>query len=76
MRERRRPAEVLPANLPPLGLTLEEVAAFVGISPKKYSDLIRRGMMPEGKALWTVGEFTTANGQHMPHFKRLPTTMG
>src|SRR5829696_4948780 len=38
----RRRAEALPPNLPPLGLALEEVAAFVGISPNKYKELERR----------------------------------
>ena len=45
-RPRKRPDNILPANLPPLGLTLEEVAAFVGVSPNKYAELERRKLMP------------------------------
>ena len=48
---RKRPANILPANLPPLGLTLEEVAAFVGISPNKYKELERRKLMPRPRMM-------------------------
>jgi hypothetical protein len=73
-RPRKRLDNILPANLPPLGLTLEEVAAFVGISPNKYSDLIRRGLMPSARLV----DGRRVHDREAAHaaFKRLPTTMG
>jgi hypothetical protein len=72
-RERTRPAEVLPANLPPVGLTLEEVAAFIGISPNKYAELVRRGLMPSPRII----DGRRVHDRELAHaaFKRLPTTM-
>ena len=69
-RPRKRPDHILPLNLPPLGLTLEAVAAFVGISPNKYSDLIRRGLMPRARLL----DGRRVHDREAAHaaFKRLP----
>ena len=71
-RERTRPGEVLPANLPPVGLTLEEVAAFVGVSPNKYAELVRRMLMPSPRII----DGRRVHDRVLAHaaFKRLPTT--
>jgi hypothetical protein len=68
----RRRAEALPPNLPPLGLALEEVAAFVGISPNKYKELERRGLMPAPRII----DGRRVYDRELAHaaFKRLPTT--
>jgi hypothetical protein len=70
----RRRAEALPPNLPPLGLALEEVAAFVGISPNKYKELERRGLMPAPRII----DGRRVYDRELAHaaFKRLPTTDG
>jgi hypothetical protein len=61
---------VLPASLPPLGLSLEEVAAFVGVSPNKYLDLVRRGLMPQPRMV----DGRRVYDRELAHaaFKRLP----
>ena len=73
-RERRRPAEVLPASLPPLGLSLDEVAAFIGVSPNKYLDLVRRGLMPQPRMV----DGRRVYDRELAHaaFKHLPTANG
>ena len=70
-RERRRPAEVLPANLPPLGLTLEEVAAFIGVSPNKYA----RACAARANAAPRIIDGRRVHDRELAHaaFKRLPT---
>ena len=70
----RRRAEALPPNLPPLGLALEEVAAFVGISPNKYKELERRGLMPAPRIM--DGRRVYDRELARAAFKRLPTTDG
>jgi hypothetical protein len=69
-RERTRPAEILPANLPPIGLTLDEVVAFVGISPNKYKELERRKLMPGPRMI----DGRRVYDRELAHaaFKRLP----
>jgi hypothetical protein len=73
-RSSRRRADVLPASLAPLGLSLDEVAAFIGISANKYRELEQRKRMPgprlvDGRRLYD---------RELAHaaFKRLPTTTG
>ena len=73
-RERRRPVEVLPASLPPLGLSLNEVAAFIGVSPNKYLELVRRGLMPQPRMI----DGRRVYDRELAHaaFKHLPTANG
>ena len=40
---------VLPTGLPPRGLNRVEAAAYVGISPSKFDELVRDGRMPYPK---------------------------
>src|SRR4051794_25356588 len=48
---RRKARENLTPSLPPLGLMLEEVAAYIGVSPNKYKELERRGLMPAPRVI-------------------------
>lgn len=41
--------EALPASCPPAGLRREAAAAYVGISPSKFDDWVKRGLMPQPK---------------------------
>src|SRR4051794_14737942 len=76
-RKRRQAAPrkvILPANLPPIGLSLEEVAAYIGISANKYIELMRRGLMPSPRII----DGRRVHDRELAHaaFKRLPTTAG
>jgi hypothetical protein len=44
--QRKRAAEVLPWNLPPVGGLLEQAAALIGVSPNTYLEMERQGIMP------------------------------
>jgi hypothetical protein len=44
--ERKRAAEVLPSNLPPVAGSLEQAAALIGVSPNTYLEMERQGIMP------------------------------
>lgn len=44
---RRRPI------LEPRGLSREEAAAYIGVSPSKFDDLVKRRVMPQPRALDT-----------------------
>ena len=37
------------ASLPPLGLSRETAAAFIGVSPSKFDELVKDGRMPKPK---------------------------
>jgi predicted DNA-binding transcriptional regulator AlpA len=55
----------LPPNLPPLALRREAAAAFIGVSPSKFDELVRDGRMPQSKridgcVLWTVKRLEAA----------------
>ena len=43
--------DVLPQNLPPRGLRRVEAAAYVGISPTKFDELVKDGRMPSPKRI-------------------------
>lgn len=50
-------SSVLPANLPPRGLSREEAAAYVGISPSLFDRLVKEGVLPKpvhlgGRIVW------------------------
>jgi predicted DNA-binding transcriptional regulator AlpA len=46
----KRP-DVLPAGLPPRGLNRVEAAAYVGVSPSKFDELVKDGRMPGPKRI-------------------------
>lgn len=41
----------LPANLPPRGLAREEAAAYVGVSPSLFDEMVKDGRMPKPKRI-------------------------
>jgi predicted DNA-binding transcriptional regulator AlpA len=49
MNEHVKPRNVLPASLPPRGLRRVEAAAYVGVSPSTFDEMIRDGFMPTPK---------------------------
>lgn len=44
-------APKLPANLPPRGLSREEAAAYVGVSPTLFDIMVKDGRMPKPKRI-------------------------
>lgn len=47
----------LPSSLPPRGLHRETAAAYVGVSPTKFDEMVRDGRMPDpfavdGRRVW------------------------
>lgn len=48
--ERTR-AHILPRSLPPIGLSRLEAAAYIAISPSKFDELVRDGLMPKPKKI-------------------------
>ena len=46
-----RRAIVLPPSLPPRGLSRVEVAAYVGVSPGLFDEMVRDGRMPSPKRI-------------------------
>ena len=47
----RRRGNVLPLSLPPRGLSREQGAAYVGVSPSFFDQLVRDGRMPQPKRI-------------------------
>ncbi|MBB6251396.1 helix-turn-helix transcriptional regulator [Nitrospirillum iridis] len=50
---------ILPASLPPRGLSREQAAEYVGISATKFDQMIERGAMPrpkriDGRRVWDL----------------------
>ncbi|AWC24966.1 hypothetical protein CO731_04459 [Aminobacter sp. MSH1] len=41
----------LPANLPPRGLSREEAAAYVGVSPTLFDEMVKDARMPRPKRI-------------------------
>ena len=39
--------DALPASLPPRGLSREVAAAYIGVSPPTFDNLVREGKMPK-----------------------------
>ncbi len=39
----------MPASLPPRGLSRVEAAAYVGVSPSLFDEMVKDGRMPEPK---------------------------
>ena len=57
MTRRADSANVLPASLPPRGLNRVEAAAYVGVSPTLFDEMVRDRRMPKPKranarAIW------------------------
>ena len=48
---RPRRADVLPRSLPPRGLHRAEAAAYIGVSPSFFDQLVADGRMPQPKRL-------------------------
>jgi predicted DNA-binding transcriptional regulator AlpA len=46
-------AKSLPPSLPPRGLSRPQAAAYLGISPTKFDELVRDGLMPMPKQIGT-----------------------
>jgi predicted DNA-binding transcriptional regulator AlpA len=42
-------ADLLPLNLPPRGLSRTEAAAYIGVSPTLFDEMVRDGRMPRPK---------------------------
>ncbi len=64
-------ADVLPASLRPLGISREQAAAFIGISPSLLDRAVDAGTMPRprlvfGRNVWDVDELI-ASFKAMPH---------
>jgi hypothetical protein len=70
-RETPKRRDVLPASLPPLGLSVDEAAAFVGVSPNKYRELERRKLMPAARMI--DGRKVYDREQVHAAFKRMPS---
>lgn len=48
MTKQNRP-NILPVSLPPIGLSRELAAAFIGVSPSKFDEMVKDGRMPKPK---------------------------
>lgn len=65
---------VLPISLPPRGLSREEAAAYVGVSPSKFDQLVADKRMPlpkavDGRRVWDRHQLDSA-------FSALPDVNG
>lgn len=63
-------ARPLPDSLPPVGISREQAAAYIGISASLFDRLVHDGRMPDarviaGRLVWDVQEVADA-------FRRLP----
>lgn len=62
----RRPrGDVLPRSLPPAGIDRVEAAAFIGVSPSKFDEMVADGRMPkakkiDGRVVWSVKRLDAA----------------
>src|SRR4051794_25071402 len=48
---RTQPKNILPHSLPPRGLSREEAAAYIGVSPSLFDALVKDGRMPAPKRI-------------------------
>ena len=48
---KRGPQSILPPSLPPRGLSREEAAAYIGVSPTLFDTLVKDGRMPGPKRI-------------------------
>jgi predicted DNA-binding transcriptional regulator AlpA len=42
----RQPKNILPLSLPPRGLSREEAAEYIGVSPSLFDNMVKDGRMP------------------------------
>jgi predicted DNA-binding transcriptional regulator AlpA len=47
----RTRSEILPPSLPPRGLSRAESAAYIGVSPSLFDELVKDGRMPAPKRI-------------------------
>lgn len=57
--------DVLPRSLPPAGISRAEAAAFIGVSPTKFDEMVADSRMPgpkkiDGRTVWSVRKLTLA----------------
>lgn len=57
--------QILPASLAPRGLRREWAAAYVGVSPTKFDEMVADGRMPkpkriDGRVLWDIRRVDSA----------------
>jgi len=62
--------EILPASLPPLGISREQAATLIGISVSLFDRAVDAGTMPKprilgGRLIWDVAEVAE-------HFRAIP----
>lgn len=55
----------LPPSCPPRGLSREEAAQYVGVSPSKFSELVKERIMPRpkkvgGRVIWDRHQLDSA----------------
>lgn len=63
--DRRPRADVLPVALPPRGINREQSAAYVGVSPTKFDEMVAQRLMPKakrigGRLVWSVPQLAIA----------------
>lgn len=57
--------DILPRSLPPAGISRTEAAAFIGVSPSKFDEMVLDSRMPgpkkiDGRTVWSVRKLTLA----------------
>jgi predicted DNA-binding transcriptional regulator AlpA len=53
LNEKLRMRHVLPASLPPRGLSRVEAAQYIGVSPSLFDEMVKDGRMPPPKPINT-----------------------
>jgi len=48
---KRRPDDILPQSLAPRGLSREQAAAYIGVSPSLFDTMVKDRRMPEPKRI-------------------------
>ncbi len=61
----RTRSDVLPASLPPRGVNRVQAAAYIGVSPTKFDQLVADGRMPkprivDSRRVWDVWQLDMA----------------
>ena len=46
-----RPADILPVSCPPIGLSREQSAVFVGVGNTLFDEMVKDGRMPKPKRI-------------------------
>jgi predicted DNA-binding transcriptional regulator AlpA len=71
----RRRDDILPTSLPPRGLSRVHAAAYIGVSPSLFDEMVRDGRMPKpkrinGRVVWDRLEVDEAFAGLMPDADR------